>query len=356
MEKDSKYGDDVCRYRDKDGYYHVKPCEKGKYCLESLSSSTSYLEICHELPNIKALSNLKEKKCSTSFECEQNLECDGSSCGKCPASEFALESQGYNCISTTSQGSGYCSSTTLDASNIKTTKYSNPENYKKCGKLTIAEYPGTTDAGVYYIKTNEYDYIGTVEDGGYVEDQELCQSGFALYFYYDGKSEDPKPSSSASAENNEMYLRCVTPLAVHNIKTDSCSIYYKIKDGDPLNYNLDQLPNSEKNKLDYLCDSPYDTYIKIMSEKFREYNQKISEEERKTCGDLEGADKYTCGNNDLIKTWYFYKNPSKYILYNDREKLDKVLAYLIQKEYPNYSFTQFLNISIFSLLLFLFLF
>ena len=69
---------------------------------------------------------------------------------------------------------------------------------------------------------------------------------------------------------------------------------------------------------------------------------------------LDNTNKYTCENNGLIKSWYFYQNPSKYILYNGREKLEKVLNYLIQKEYPSYSFSKFLNYNIiFLLILFL---
>lgn len=355
MDKESKYGDDVCAYRDKDGYYNVKPCEKGKYCSD-FTPSTSYLEICQDIPEIKTLSNLKENKCSTSLECESGLTCVGTSCRRCTSTgnNFDIGEYGsYDCKPDTEQGNGYCESTTLDQNNIPTTKYSAPEQYKTCGKLTIEEYPGTTDAGVYYVKLDQYDYIGTVQDGEYVSKMELCESGFALYFYYGGKLKDPKPTSSLSSKNNEMYLRCVTPLAIHDINTGKCSINYKIKDEETLNYNIQQLTSvsdiSYYNIMKELCNGEYNN-IKTMSEKFREYSKSIAEDERKTCGNLEGIDKYTCQNNGLIKSWYGYKNPEIYIHYNERKHLEKVFSYLIQKKYPSYSLSQFLSFTILSLL------
>jgi hypothetical protein len=353
MEKESKYGDDVCGYEDKDGHHHVKPCEKGKYCVD-FSLSTSYLEICQDLPEIKTLSNLIEQKCSTSFECESDLTCDGSSCRACTVSGNLFdhgEYLSYSCDSDSHKGSGYCESNTYDSNNILTsTKYSTPEKYKTCGKLTIAEFQGTTGAGVYYVKLDEYDYIGTVQDGEYVTKMELCESGFALYFYYGGNHKDPRSSTAASALTNTRYLRCVTPLAINRKNTgQTCSINYKIKDGEPLNYNVEQLTygSTYYNDMDELCNKPY---IKVMSEKYREYSKSITEEERKTCGDLDGNDKYTCENNGLIKSWFAYKNPEIYIHYNGRKKLERVFDYLIQKKYPKYSFSQFLNLRLLSLL------
>lgn len=349
MEKESNYGDDVCAYRDNDGYYHVKSCEKGKYC-ETLTTSTSFLEICLDFPQITTLSNLKENKCSTTFECEDGLTCEGTSCRKCTATGnfFDYGYYGsYGCESNTNQGNGYCKQTTLDANNNENYKYSSPEEYKKCGKLTIEEYPGAAYAGIYYIKLNEYDYIGTVKDGEYVEDRELCESGYALYFYYGGKFKNPKPGSS-----NVMYLRCVTPLSINKINTgDSCSINYKINDGETLNYNVKQLfGTSYYTEMNNLCSK---TYIKTMSERFREYSKSITEEERKTCGDLDNLNKYTCENNELIKSWFSYKYPTVYLHYNGRKNLEKVFGYLIQKKYPCYSISQFLNLKFLSLLLFI---
>ena len=356
MEKKSKYGDDVCRYQDKDGHYHVKPCEKGKYCV-SYSSVWSYseLEICQDIPQIKILSDLNENKCSTTLECERGLTCEGSTCRKCTTSgRFDYgEYPTYGCDLDTNKGSGFCESNTYDSNNVLISQKVGPtEKYKTCGKLTISEYQGTNGAGAYYIKLNEYDYLGTVQDGEYVDKMELCESGFALYFYYGGKFDNPISSAASAASlTNDMYLRCVTPLGINKKNTGStCSINYKIGDGEPMNYNIEQLQNphpTEYNEMNELCDKPY---IKLMSEKYREYSKSITEEERKTCGDLEGNDKYTCENNGLIKTWFAYQHPEIYLHYNGREKLEKVFDYLIQKDYPSYSFSRFLSIRLLSIL------
>ena len=358
MEKKSKYGDDVCRYAD-DGHYYVRACEKGKYCASSLSSY-SYLEVCHDLPNPSLLSNLNDGKCTTSFECEARLSCNGNTCTKCPNSnEVRVGEYGsYFCTPDSQKGTGFCEQVTLDAYNVPTYKYSFPESYKKCGKLTIKEYPNTasvTYTGIYYVSLDEYTYIGTVPDGEYVSDMQLCESGFALAFYYGGLFDDPRSNSATAPISNRDYLRCVSPISINEAKTQQCSINYKIKDGEPLNYNVEYVPSSWNHYSEMITLCNYE-YIKIKSDNFREYSKSITEDERKTCGDLEGANKYTCENNDLIKSWYFYKHPEKYILYNDREKLGKVLDYLIQKEYPSYSFSKFLNSKIlFLLLLFLLL-
>ena len=345
MEKKSKYGDDVCHYRDKDGFHYVRACEKGKSCQISLSS-TSFLGICYDYPQIKTLSNLKEKDCTTTFECESGLTCEGTSCRKCFSTGLDYgEYPSYSCaVNTENQGSGYCMLKTYDTSNIPTTKHGAPEQYKKCGKLTIAQVPGAGNAGRYEIVKDEYDYIGTVKDGEYVSKMELCESGFALYFYYGGKFDD-------TVGGNQMYLRCVTPLEIHQVNTDSstCSINYKIGEGDILNYNVEQLNGRpEYTKMDDLCSQ---SYIKVRSEKFREYSKSISEEERKTCGDLDKLNKYTCENNGLIKSWFSYKNPKIYLLYNERKGLEKVFDFLIEQDYPSYSTSKYISIGFISLLL-----
>lgn len=353
MDKESKYGKDVCKYRDDDNYYHVRACEKGKFCASLSPMGTySYLDICLDIPEIKTLSNLKENKCSTTFECEAGLTCIGSSCRACSSGTnvFDYGSYGdYHCKATTEEGSGYCYSKTYNADNSYNEKYGSPENYKKCGKLTIGEVPGASNAGLYEKKLIEYDYIGTVKDGEYVEDMELCESGYGLYFYYGGKFDNPKPGS-----RNEMYLRCVTPLGIHKINTDSssCSINYKINDDEIMNYNVERLMvgTHEHDKMLEYCSKPF---IKLMSEKFREYSKTITEDERKTCGDLESSNQYTCENNQLIKLWFAYKNPEKYLHYNDRKHLEKVFDYIIQKSYPSYSFSQFLSLKFLFLLMFI---
>ena len=340
MDDESKYGDDICRYEENDHYY-VRACGKGKYCKDP-ELETSVMAVCIDLPKPFTLSNLEDGKCTTTFECEEGLECLGSSCGfSCSSGNFIYKTgdYSYGCLPDTTKANGYCSQTTID-NNGEVTKYSNPEKNKMCGKLTISADTRAGFTGRYYIQLDEYAYIGTVEDGGYVLNPILCQSGFALYFTYDGKYSD--------SFGNQRYLRCVTPISVNKVNTGgSCSFNYKIGDGDILNYNVKQLSGSEYDDMNDLC---HDDYIIIRSERFREYSKNIKDDERETCGDLDNTNTHTCENNELIKSWYFYKHPEKYLIYNNREKLGKVLDYLIQQEYHSYSFSRFLNIKILSLI------
>ena len=110
------------------------------------------------------------------------------------------------------------------------------------------------------------------------------------------------------------------------------------------------------NSAEQLCQ--YTDYeFKIKFQHFKEYINNLKDDERDKCGDLGETDashrRYSCDNNALIKSWYFYKNPKNYIVYNNRDKLKVVLNYLIQKEFPSYEFSQIININYLLSLLFL---
>ena len=346
MDKDSKYGEDVCRYYDNDGHFYVKPCEKGKYCASDFNSQItdySYLEICQDLPKYAHYLNLDDK-CTSTFECGYGLKCIGTSCtGDCGPDEFIrhTSSNSYTCENKVNKGSGgYCSQITFDNTGIQITKYSPAEKDKRCGKLTITEYTQTGLRGFYYISSDDYTNLGSVEDGQYVSDMKLCESGYALRFYYDGEFEDPKPSGASGS--NTRYYKCVTPISISDLDINSgtCTINYKIGDKEYI-YSLAR--SGDSNVLNQYNDFCLEKYINIKSDRYREFYKNINAD-RNTCEDMDGINKYTCENRELIKTWYFYKNPENYIIYNGREKLEKVLDYLIQTSYPTYySFGRFLN-------------
>ena len=374
MNKDSKYGDDVCSYTDNEKTY-VKPCGKGKFCDSSSRigtidylkgkyeyDKTSNIEICQDLPNITAFYTYKGS-CSNDFECEEGYECIGNECSyKCPSSDmFLYDLDSTNpCLPNSEKGTdGICYEQTRKKDALTEYKYSSPEPNKICGKLTLLDDPNDNMKGIYYINKKEYVYKGEVEDGEYVTNQELCKSGFALYFYKGGKSQDPKDTSVvSSAYNNNMQLMCVTPISINSklsgtgtsITVDECSINYKINEnGEILRYNRAQL-DATKHLIETYCKSDDRLYVKLKYEKYREYYTKITAEERETCGDLDYTNKYTCQNNELIKAWYFYKNPQKYAMYNDRKKLGKVIDYYIQQSYPCYSLSRYISKKIIYLL------
>ena len=369
MEKDSKYGDDVCRYID-EGYEYVRPCEKGKYCLKQ-SSQGSDLYICQNIPEAQEGLNILDEKCSSDFDCELDLKCISGTCkldcgngNETPVKVYY--NNGYECMGPSAKAAdGVCWSRGTPQ------KFGNPTGKSQiCGLYSDFYDNGNQN---YEISEIKYAYIGSVENGNYVSDEILCKSGFALFYYPKGNLKDPYNGASSTSSNNKMFKMCVTPIAIdHNDpllkeqSSSSCVIYYKEKDEDTTikKYNVEQLGSSPNidttiyslSSISDLCD--YTDYeFKIKFENFKKYTTNLKDEQRDKCGDLQTINsehrRYTCDNNDLIKSWYFYKNPEDYIVYNNREKLEVVLNYLIQKDFPSYEFSQILNINYFISLLFL---
>lgn len=369
MDKDSKYGDDVCSYTDHNQTY-VKPCEKGKFCDSSNTLptldysrgkylSTSQIEICQDIPNVTAFYSYKES-CTNDFECEGDYKCIGNICSyECDSNEFFYKNPYGNsfCMPNSDKGTdGICYEEKREKNAVPTIKYSSPVPNKICGKLAFLDDPNDNMKGIYYVSTYEYVYKGEVEDGEYVTDEELCKSGFALYFYKDGKSRDPKDISAIGT--NSMHLRCVTPISIISSVSsgtiNECSINYKINDGEILRYNVKQFASIPSKISDY-CKSNDRLYIKLKHEKYREFYKNITEDERKTCGDLDYTNQYTCENNELIKSWYYYKNPKDYTTYNNRKEIEKVIDYKIQKKYPCYSLSKYIGLNLIYLLFLLFI-
>jgi len=363
MKKDSRYGDDVCSYI-KDDKKYVRPCEKGKFCKYDLPIDNIYphkmfekesnIEICYDLPSITPLYTYDEGTCTNGFECTSSYECIGNKCSyECSSGQF-FSKKTFQCIDNSLKASdGVCEETTWERGAVSPTitKYSSPNRDKGCAKLSFADVPNDDMKGIYYVNQKTYVYKGEVEDGEYVTSKEYCQSGFALYFYRDGKSEDPKDKNVIG--HNDMYLRCVTPISVNS--EGECSINYKIgENGETLRYNVEKLSTSYNTIKNNYCTEYNELYIKLKYEKYKEYYTKMSEDERKTCGDLDSTNKYSCQNNEVIKAWYYYKHPANYLAFNDRKKLKVVIDYLIQKDFPCYSLSQFIRIN-FIYLLFLLL-
>ena len=392
MEKNSKYGKDICKY-DEGDYEYVRPCEKGKYCLEEYSDGSEF-HICQDLPEVQEGLSTLDEKCSSDFDCESNLECIGGYCKKdCPNSSPVLNRGSYQCKSSSEKAAdGVCESygyTETSPSgfynrDFSKDKYGNPSGKSQfCGLLDFLNVGYQN----YKIIEKKYAYIGSVDNGKYVSNEILCKSGFALFYYPLGNLQDPYNGGTSGTPSNERYKMCVTPISIeHNDpllssqktlpplpSSSSCVIYYKEKDEDTTikKYNVDQLsdvasiytPDTNSFKEDLCQYSDYE--FKIKFQHFKEYTSNLKEEDRDKCGDLDGASsllssgltynyrRYSCNNNALIKSWYFYKNPKNYIVYNDREKLEVVLNYLIQKEYPSYEFSYILNINYLVILLFL---
>ena len=394
MEKSSKYGDDICKYID-GNYEYVRPCEKGKYCLEEYSEGSEF-HICQDLPEAQEGLNALDEKCSSDFDCESNLECVGGYCKRDCTNSSPVKVNGiYTCLPSSSKAAdgvcksyGYTESSGSESYDSTKDKYGNPTGKSQfCGLIDFHNMGNQN----YEIIEDKYAYIGSVDNGKYVLDEKLCKSGFALFYYPQGNLQDPyNGGTSGGGSTNKMYKMCVTPISIdHNDpllssqklssspSSSSCVIYYKEKDEDTeiKKYNVDQLSSKVSSKYGCVASSSCDEDLcqysdyefKIKFQHFKEYTSNLKDEERDKCGDLEGVfsasssgsnsnpvyRRYSCNNNALIKSWYFYKNPKNYIVYNNREKLEVVLNYLIQKEYPSYEFSHILNINYLVILLFL---
>ena len=231
MQKDSKYGDDVCGYYDKNNDYYVKPCDSGKYCVTpSTSLSSSSLSVCQDVPKIEGGLSSLDGDCTSDFDCEYNLECKGKKCKlsyDCPNNQYPYKLNtigGYSCAEKAPEG--YCKFTEYTNSGSKTYYSSPPSQLHYCGVYTF----NPEGNNLYSEKDKKYAYIGSVDSGEYVTDKKLCKSGFALYYYPNGNLEDPYNGPSGS--RNTMYQRCVTPTAIdkHDKLSSTCVIYYKDKD------------------------------------------------------------------------------------------------------------------------------
>ena len=350
-----------------DDIKYVKPCEPGYYC-HKIKSNTLEIGTCELYsPVIKKLND----KCSSTNECESNLVCINDKC-LVENSTFPYYKTEYNkniyvyCpdylipIQKTSvdprnsigcepkQNYKIMEDKCLITTNEGTTTKAYPDYFKLCGNQTIVK-----SSDQYELKNTSMNYIGSIEDGLFVEDQKACKSGYALLFYGDKNITQPE-----NDEEDNMFLMCVT---VNEVQKDNSNCYIKYSIGEKSNiYNTGKISSNAKNKY-----SIYETifadceFILKKIEVFKEYITKMNEI-IDTCKNERFYDEpFTCGNDVLRKLWYGYNNIENYLLYkNDND----IINYLIQEAYPLYGFeadegkednSLYLNFKYFLFLLFL---
>lgn len=363
MEKDSKLGEHICRYTERlenhDTKTYVKPCEEGKYCVNSnietsFASTVSTLKydyyICKNYTKRVSIKVYNEA-CSSNYECDSNLVCDSGICTltSCGSNEKPYKGSNgnwgckdkdvsdeylYLCESFRNDNSDDCS----DLKNTATSYY-----LKYGGTITFEPYfpiSTETNKGQLYRATKQiFSYIGSVEDGEFVTDEKACKSGFALSFFPNQGLKDPYTGDSSS--HNYQYPMCVT-LIEWDKKNQR--IKYKIKDGD---------------EKVILSSTDYDEKKLIEIELFKKY----AEAWNKNIGECEKTenynDHYTCNVDEVAKWYYFYHNHiDEYLFYyaeDEGKKYKDVIKYLIQRQYPFYQSGLFLNIKYLISLLFLLL-
>ena len=383
FKKNKKYPDDTCSYIAENNIIYVKDCDEGKYCNYRVDESFS---ICESIPTeIKLILENGEEKCDSDFQCETGLECINQKCVNDCSSGFTSvrTKSGYTCVDRDQVNLYYKKDFSWHQSNShnhggyidnNAVFYDNsPEIFKVRGKITMHETKDN-DGKIFEPEKIEYTDIGTVEDGNFVYDEKACASGFALYFYGDGSLTKPYKYN----QYNIMYKKCVTLEEIEQMDNGECKIKYKEGEGgNAFNYNVDMLNGKEtcKGRLDS-SDSYYSPALnsichsrildsdisslcetdKIKLKMFKNYIAALTNDKKK-CPESElFNDIETCRDNTLRKWSYFYENPDYYILYYDEENEDKgntVVNYLLQKTFPSYQFSEFLNIKYIIGLLFL---
>ena len=363
--------DNMCYYLDRaylDGsnngdIYYVKPCEKNYYCRK-INSNGHVFGTCEKYsPIVKRFNdNCKEDiECDTGLICKDNKYCslikdndaykvkgeDNNYYYYCPSDLIAIyESSKYICKSKEEEKKmvGKCYNKE-EVENLPVEKAAFPDYLKVCGEESVAKIGSTNN---YEKKSVTSNYIGSVDDGKFVEDITACKSGFALNFYGDKKT-----TLSAGETTGNQFKMCVTVNEV--LPYDSnCFINYTLGENSYI-YNAEKMVSSSDDLITK-CDK-----IITKVEVFQQYLSKMEELKEFCENSTYYNEPFTCGKDELRKLWYYYNNIENYILYKNEED---VINYLIQDTYHLYGFEKddenlkdfsiFLKINYFIYLLFLY--
>ena len=343
--------EDICLYQN--GLVYVRGCKEGKFCKDRSEG----LSICEDIEYPLTFTD----SCQSSLECDNDYYCDSGKCTLgCNAgtSAYITEDGQRTCISDTMKG--LCYKATLDTSSRAYSGiFQSSEFFKVCGKITkFDKISSNTYGDTYYPLEIENSYIGTVDDGEFVYDENACKSGFALYFYANKALKNPSTNT-----DKHMFKMCVTLVDIKGQK-----IKYKIGSGNENEYNLNHLSG-----FDTLVDngntiysltrsyaSGYNNNLKIKAEIFQKYISVLTSDKQKKCAEDENNinEPYTCNDDQLRKWHYFLSNVNEYILYykrkdNKDEVSNDVVNYLVQQYYPLYQNSKLLEIKYFLFLLIL---
>ena len=379
MKKDHKYGDDICYYREINekldyAVYYVKPCEKGKYCEDEVSSNQPF-GFCRDIEtNITDFPSLGDT-CSTNGECQTGLICESTCKKQCPATyggisytQIQNDNDAFSCRPSNYQQ--FDDSVFCQWYDITSYRSSDPKSFippdpdypylgkfpglpKECG---IIRYKGISDVDPtpegttyptytrYVEQGKEWCSIGEAKDGEFVTDKRFCKSGFTLKFYPNGDLVDPSykpdlPDNLYRAEKDEM---CVTPTQIDlSNPLAGCIITYKGADGSEHKYNV--LKFYDDNSI---CDKDLLIKTQIYQEFIEEFNN-ATDEDKKNCYKIPQDEEGNCENIKLLQLYYFYHNHIKdYLFYKDRKDLEKVLHFKIQQTYHRYyELSNYLNLN-----------
>ena len=310
--------DDLCHYIESNNKIYVKACNEGYFCnsidnqdngicLEYKSHFRKYKEKCNE--NLICYSGLK---CDDKNECvhennenpyiyEDNVS--GKKYYYCPDNTFLNKQKKCISISTNEEMKDKCS---LD-SDMKGLSY---EYLKVCGELN-------KDQTLASISD-----FGKVDDGKIVGDVLACKSGFALYFY-DGKN------IQIDSNNPNIPLPvCVTAKYAEKDDNNKCIIGYIIGDDEKESiYSENEVESYLYSNNSFTDCNLIMTQIELLNNYLNIFNKLNAH-----CKDGQFYNEpFTCENDELRKSWYYYNNPDHYLLYKDEQE---IIDYLIRQNYP----------------------
>jgi hypothetical protein len=304
--------DDLCHYIENNDKVYVKACNEGYYC-KSIEEKNIKYGICLEYNPI--VKDYKEK-CKEDTECNPDLKCINNICLKGNDEPYKYEDK------VSKKLIYYCN----DDDKIPTTP-------NKCEKITPSETAEDKCFLSYdFLKvcgelnddqSYSNSYFGTVEDNKIVRDVLACKSGFTLFFFNDGKTQYNNKNQGNS------YPVCVTVKNVEKDDNDKCIIRYTKENETELIYSLQNVNKTlyESNEF------PDCNLIMTKIQLFKDYLD-ISNKLKAHCEKEQFYNEpFTCKNDELRKSWYYYNHPEEYLLYKDEQE---IIDYLIQQNYPTH--------------------
>jgi len=309
--------DDLCYYKDGTDTKYVKPCNEGYYCNLINEESGICLEYKPGFKKYKEKCN-QDSDCYPSLKCENNLCVEKENDSVHQYDDKVSNKTYYYCPDNLIPTNQTHCLTKIDETNkdkcpidtnMKTFSY---DYLKICGEIDIDKK--------YASNSN----FGIVDDNKFVGDVLACKSGFALFFFKDRGIE------YNANNNNQSFLVCVTVKHVEKEDNNNCIIKYSIDNETELTYYKAKVDDSLYDKNEF----PDCNLIMTKIELFKDYLNKFNKLNTHCINGQFYNEPFTCENDELRKSWYYYNHPDQYLLYKDNEE---IIDFLIQSYYPTHN-------------------
>ena len=326
--------DDICKYhKTSTDFIYVEPCEKDHSCESIYSSYSGFQELGVCRKHVQEELSFFGSACEENDDCYSNIKCVDKKCtleendtplsmdkNYCPDSLIPVltDSGNYKCEKRDkNEMDGLCYLKTESGS----IKQASPDYMKVCGEISL-DKPENNYAK---LKTS-VNSLGSVDNGKFVENSMACKSGFALWFYPNGKISNP----SLTTVPNTPYLMCVQFNGIEYKKSGSCKINYIIGENKYV-YDFDKTDISAYSSPTSVCSNfkKIETSLDLLNQ----YISKVNELGDECSKSYFYDEPYTCRNDELRKLYYFYNHIDDYLLYKSE---DEISEFILQERYPSY--------------------